>query len=606
MSLEEAVPTLEELRADKVDELLALAQDPSCSAYAEALLDRATLPPTGSAAWKVRTLLGFVTSLRLDVDDNSQPFKLSTWFGDLGPDALTKEQLEVLAAWLPEVTDPELRARIADLLWMTLRSRDHLHGRAAISAYADSAERQLKPDGHWPRAVDSFARALALPSSLRPTDLVTRMEAVLDGKFGSTEGPRDARLMHLMLDCRLGDAAKYGWIAEAKAESLEKKAESETYATNLSLIFAREYWSAAAGWRARELGANAPAVQSARLRAAETHVKEADKARAANQPMVEAHFLGNAITALRRAGADRMRTESLLTRMMEAQRTAPRETFSTPVDLTQQVVAGRRAVEGKGLVQAMHALATVTSSPTLSTLREMTTDYLSKSLVDRLFPAVLSSNDSRVVAHMPPLSVDDDGTLTGEVVLRWHMWKQAGWIRVMSSGRILGALEQLWLEHNPRLSDLVSLVNVSALVPAGHEGLFAKGLHAGLHGDFAVAIHILIPQLENGLRVFIEEVLGKPMVNHGDDGTQAVSLFKRVLNHPDLAKVLGEDLLFDLQGLLIMQESTNLRNTMSHGMLTDRDIGSDAMYAWWLCLRICMMLVPSPQQLQVEAPGADT
>ena len=592
MSLEEAVPTLEELRAVNVDEVLARAQGPTCWAFTEALLEPATLPPKGSAAWKVHALLGFVASLRCDIDADAEPFGLSTWSGKLGPDALTKDQLDVLAAWLPEINNAVLRARIADVLWTTARPRSHRHGRDAIMAYLRAADDQLRVDRHWPQAVDTFARALALPSSFRPADFLAHLESVLDGQYGTVPGPRDARLMRLMLDYGLGNAPKYGPQAEAEAERLEQQAEAETFATNLSLMMAREYWLVAADWRSREQGANSPIVQNARLRAAETHVKEADKAHAANQPMVEAHFLGNAITALRRAGADRARIEALLNRMLTAQRTAPRAGFSTPVNLTEQVVAGRKVVEGKTLKDAILGLAMVASSPAVSTLRELTTDYLSKSLAGRLFPAIISSSDSRVVAHMPALSGRGDESTDDERVLRWHMWQQAQWIRMMSCGRIIGAREQIELEHNPRLADLMPLMNTSALVPAGHEGLFARGLHAGLHGDFVVAIHILIPQLENGLRSFIQDILERPIISHDDDGTQSVNLLKRILTHPDLAKVLGEDLLFDLQGLLIVQEATNLRNVLSHGLLADRSIGLDAVYAWWLCLRICVMLTP--------------
>jgi hypothetical protein len=67
MSLEEAVPTLEELRAAKIEELLSGA-DPSCWAYAMSLLDPKTLPAAGSSNWKARTLVGFVTSLKLDIE----------------------------------------------------------------------------------------------------------------------------------------------------------------------------------------------------------------------------------------------------------------------------------------------------------------------------------------------------------------------------------------------------------------------------------------------------------------------------------------------------------------------------------------------------------
>lgn len=601
MSLEEAVPTLDELRAAKIEELLS-GSEPSCWAYAMSLLDPKTLPAAGSGGWKARTLIGFVTSLKLDIDGDAEPFKLSTWFGELGASNLAAEQLAVLAEWLPELKDPELRARIADVLWMTKRPRNHLDGRAALAAYLDAAERHLAPDGHWPNAINAYARALALPSAFRPIDLVARLQAVLDGAFGAVEGPRDARLMHLMLDYSLGDAAKNGPLAEAEAERREKDAESETYATNLSLMLARESWAAAARWRTRELGANAPGTLAAKLREAQTHVKEADKARDANQPLVEAHFLSNAITALRRAGEERSRIDALVSRMMAAQRGAPYASVSTSLDLTDQVAAGRAGVSNKSLQEALFELARVTQSPGVETLRAMAVDHLSKSVSARLFPAAISSSDSRVVAHMPPVSIGDDGEVKDDAVLRWHMWNQAQWIRMMSCGRIMGARDQLVLEHNPRIADLLPLVNVSALVPSGHERLFAKGLHAGLHGDFAVAIHLLLPQLENGLRAFIEEALGKPMVKADDDGTQSVNLFRRVLTHPDLADVLGEDLLFDLQGLLIEQEATNLRNRMSHGLLGDREVGFDAMYAWWMCLRLTFMLTPARREEDPAPP----
>lgn len=601
MSLEEAVPTLEELRAAKIEDLLSGA-DPSCWAYAMALLDPKTLPAAGSSGWKARTVVGFVTSLKLDIDGDAEPFKLSTWFGDLGANNLSDEQLGVLAAWLPEVTDPELRARLADVLWMTKRPRNPLDGRAALSAYLEAAERHLAQNGHWPRAIDAYARALALPSAFRPADLTSRMQAVLDGAFGLAEGPRDARLMHLMLDHRIGDAAKNAPLAEAEAERREKDAEAETYATNRSLMMARESWAAAARWRTRELGVNAPAALAAKLREAETHVKEADKARDASQPLVEARFLSNAISALRRAGEVRPRIDALISRMMAAQRGAPLASVSTSIDLTDQVAAGRTAVSNKPLHDALFELARVTQSPRISRLRAMAMDHLSKSLSARLLPAAISSSDSRVVAHMPPVSIGDDGEVKDEAVLRWHMWNEAQWIRMMSCGRIMGARDQLVLEHNPRVVDLLPLMNVSALVPAGHERLFAKGLHAGLHGDFAVAIHMLLPQLENGLRAFIEEALGKPMVKADDDGTQSVNLFRRVLTHPDLAKVLEDDLLFDLQGLLTEQEATNLRNRMSHGVLSDREVGFDAVYAWWMCLRLSIMLTPARREDEPATP----
>jgi hypothetical protein len=54
-----------------------------------------------------------------------------------------------------------------------------------------------------------------------------------------------------------------------------------------------------------------------------------------------------------------------------------------------------------------------------------------------------------------------------------------------------------------------------------------------------------------------------------------------------------------------MQESVNLRNNLSHGFLDDRSIGTSAMYFWWLCLRICILLVPIRAPVQERGVGDD-
>jgi len=65
-------------------------------------------------------------------------------FGDTGPEAaLTQEAYAALQTVVPSINDPELRARVADLLWLT--THDYRAGELAVDAYLDSATR-LAPD----------------------------------------------------------------------------------------------------------------------------------------------------------------------------------------------------------------------------------------------------------------------------------------------------------------------------------------------------------------------------------------------------------------------------------------------------------------------------
>lgn len=594
MSLTEANPTLEDLLALDLRSIEA-APFADCSRFAVRLLASESLPPKGSAGWKAHVLVGFAASLRLDVD-KPEKFKLDgRLFDDVGPTSFTEEQIAVLAQWLPHVRDPDLRARIADCLWLIRKPRDHQAGRTAVEAYIAAASLLAVSESCWTDAIDRFERAFQLAGNFQMTTNVTAaVETAIDDAGDTKFGPRKARLMRLLIEARTSDPVKYGPVAEALAQQGELEAVPEPPGTN-KLLIASEYWTTAADWRARELGRDHAAVKSLRVRAAEAHVLLADKSRDAGDAMVEALHLNSATRMLRKVGAPRERVEMLIERMMAAQRDAPIATISASIDLTKEYLAAQRHVAGRDFRLALLYLARVTNPPKKAALREMVDEHNKNFLAARLFPALLTTADHRIAKHMPALSDREDTELEKEnnrAVIQWQMWKEAQWLRGLTSGIIEGARRQVLLEHNPSIADLIPLVSGSWMVPPGHEGLFAKGLHAGFHGEFAIACHLLVPQFENGLRMFAQESLGKTLVSINKDGTQMAGLLTRLLNLPELVAVLGEDLIFDLQGLLVMQESVNFRNNLSHGLLRDSDIDASAIYFWWLCIRICVQLTP--------------
>jgi hypothetical protein len=577
------------------------------------------LPAAGTPEWKARMLVAFISSLSLDLDDDSNPFQGKSRFFEVSIDALHDLQIATLAEWLPHVSIPTLRARVADILWTKRQDRrNHEYGGVAVDAYLENAQECMNSGKCIRWTIDIVARALALSRKLgrdrdaATTKVVKLIEDSLQKKSLSV-GYRDARFMELLLECRVDDDQSYAKLATEAAERLETESEGETYATNISLQLARAYWEVAAKWhrRSNENGPPPLAMAIARLRAAETYIKEANKARDASQLLVEARFLSDGITALRKCGESNARIEELTARMHASQRNSPRGFFSTAIDVTELVLQAQRAVTGLSLEAAMMALSDITSVPKCENLKQLAEGYIGRSLATRMASLLLTSSDARIVANIPPFpfanemdegSEDEQEAAKRKSILEWHMWQQAEWCRATACGHIDGARAQIIVEHNPSIRDLYSIVRESLLVPPGHELLFSKGLHAGLHGDLIVANHILVPQLENGLRWFIEAQLGKPMIRHNDDGTQAVRLFARIIACSELRDLLGDDLMFTMEGLFIRQESTNLRNNLSHGRLSDRDFGSNALYAWWLCLHLCYLLRPENFQRAAEPP----
>lgn len=63
------------------------------------------------------------------------------------PCSLTPDELELLRQVVDSITDPELRSRSADYIWM--KTRDHVFGEIAIDDYLESAYRLRDPE-KWP------------------------------------------------------------------------------------------------------------------------------------------------------------------------------------------------------------------------------------------------------------------------------------------------------------------------------------------------------------------------------------------------------------------------------------------------------------------------
>lgn len=593
MSLADCTPTVDHLRRLALAELLAGARWPDCHRYALILsgaADQARRGPDDS--WKALGLLAFILGLNLNPDNDQRPFGAHLWFAEMGPAMLSDVQYAVLETWLPDVADAEIAARVADLLWTRRRGEaPHLHGRLAVTKYVASARRLAADRKHWPFTVDRLRRAMTLAKKFQLVDEVkTLLFDLLRSRGDAEPGMMDVGLMELMLESGIGDPSEWLPLAQSLAETAESELRKGSWGRPGPGL-AKHLWGVAAKWRARQAtDARDPEVRQLELRAAGMSLIEADHARKASQPMAEAHMLNEAVRELRKLG-EVDRVPELVGRIKDANQRIPTTTFDSEIDLTDETDKARTSVSGKSLQDAIWALAFVVTVPRKAALRDMALDHLRTSIASKIAATMVMSHDARVVAHKPTMKGAEPDDVEDAALIEWQMRASAPWLRIVAIGYIEGARQQLLLEHPVRLQDLRPLVTQSCLVPEGHEGLFARGFLAGFQGDFISACHILIPQLENGLRVFVERALGKVLIKHNDDGTQMAGLMGRILAVPELEGVLGEDLLFDLRGLLIEQDAVNLRNNLCHGLLPDDGFGAEAIYAWWLCLRIALLLI---------------
>ena len=534
-------------------------------------------------------LLSDITSMYIDADDPTDPLKPMAQFAD-GRTAIPGDfdpVLDYLSEILPSIDDPELKARVADVLW--LRKLDFKAAREAVAAYLTSA--RLFDREQWPHATDRIGRALDIAVRTNQKDLINEAIQYIEVWLNTFKGDEDsflpAHLMTILQDRRAGEPSKYSALSETFALAAEGRGDWHS---------ARAYWNLRVGWD--RLTKEDAKVEEARLRSAETYISEAEARVSGGESqghMVAAHFLEKAIQALRNIGGQQTRTQELHHSLLGHQEKAIAEMKSVSVGFDPSAITAEatKKVADKSLYDAIFAFAMMNSSPQVAHLQEQAERQRREFVFSHLVAMNTVNAAGRTVARRDP---PDDGETENEADLRVEMYKVAVMSQVISSqAMILPARDQILREHTIRESDLMPLVRDNPFVPAGRAELFARGLHAGFRNDFVVAVHLLVPQIENSLRYILES---QGVITSGldGDGIQDERYLSTTLRSQELAEILegllGKDLLFDLRGLLIERHGSNLRNAMAHGLLDYQSFYSGAgIYLWWLTLRLCCMPV---------------
>lgn len=535
---------------------------------------------------EINRLLGAITSLMFRPDDK-QPFGILAEFAtgrSAALDDFSEHQIDVLAEVVNDVTDSELRSRIADIVWT--RKRSHLAAETAIEAYLTSAE-HLESPSEWTHCEKRIRRALKLAASLGRENglfstVIERIEKLLQKYKGEDPLYFTPNLMDLLLEFRAGDPPKYASYCQHAAEFSENLNDWRR---------ARRFWDLQASWYT--MMEQTDQYREAKLNAAETYVKEAEHFLADNPPNhTNASFSLKAATeALKRLG-EKERLEQVYKKLLESQKEARHDfgRISQTIDLTQQAIAAIQNVKGKEFQEAIIALAKSIKSPEVGALRSFVDELVKDSPLLALIPVVKMDGQGRVVGHRPSLSSDDRDE--ADKAARNEMFQQAiTWRNMYVAGIIEPARRQIASEHYFDVKDFIFLVQNNPFIPPNHEAIFARGFMEGLRGDFVLASHLLMPQLENSLRYVLSQS-GAITSMLTDEQIQHDYMLGKLLYMKELKQVLGEDIVFDLQGLLVEEFGFNLRNRLSHGMLSFQQMHSyESIYFWWLMVRLSVLFL---------------
>ena len=542
---------------------------------------------------KVLRLLAGACSMRLTNKSRIEPFAPRwVWNGRSSPtpDWFSESDVGFLADTLDDIDVPMLKGRLADLAWLKKISPPVKFALGAIDSY-----RSLNlTEESWVTDVgDCWKRALTLTTMIQTGagDRIKEMEEDLLTKFVSaTKG--DDFFGHW-----LAKTLKEFGLGRGEEENIAKKLEAlaQELESDGNFYASRGYFELAGEWF-RATGRGTKQTDMA-VAVAEGYVKEAEAKMSSDNPsaLVAGVSYESAMQVYREIPKSEregrqidQRINELIQLRQDAGQLALGEmkTVSTPgIDITETVRLSRNAVSGREPIEALNTFASLHQT-NAKHLRESARENLERFVFTALVPRTMLSQDGRVAAKSPGItgqtSSDDN-----EPTIRAQMTEEYGiMVGLAVQGCILPALEVMQLEHSFRESDFITLARNSPAVPPGRGELFGKALFNGYEYDFASAIHLLTPQIEHMARYKLKSA-GVITTHTDDHGIEDEKGLGSLVEAPEFDQIFGEDLAFEIKALFCDHFGANLKNNVSHGLLTYQQCNStEAIYAWWLGLKI--------------------
>ncbi len=552
-------------------------------------------------AVRVFRLLALVCTIHFKPYDTAEPYGPMGVFGTertLIPSDLKGDQSTVFAEIVPDIRNPGLRARLADIAWINDRKLA-ASARQAIKAYCEAV--QLVLDGKaelFPeerrasskRGCNMLRRACQIASSIgwkepEKSGLKSLIKAVTSDAFNSKDNRGFLNAGELCLDYRIEDPVILAENAAAMAASESKDPHGS-----------QDLWRLAArGYQYAEKGQDS---NRCLVNAAECYVTMASAA--GFKGMVAASWLMDAIKELRRIPNTKERRQELEAKLQSAQAGIPDEmgTISTELDLTDWVDHARESVAGLTLAEALIRFVNLEKSPEIAKLHDDVQKQVEENPLQSMVPTSIHDDEGKVVAESPGLA---GGEESDDIAIRHLILRNEGFRRQTAvSGLIEPARRLISSEHPIDQRCLHPIAVMSPFIPAGRMDNFALGFSRFFNGDHISALHILVPQLEHSLRHVLKQAGVDPSGIQSDMTQESRTLSKMLeKDRESLEKIFGPNIVFEIENLFDLKGGPAIRHHLAHGLISGAACYEpDSIYACWFIFRLCCLpLLPHWQQV---------
>ncbi len=450
---------------------------------------------------------------------------------------ITDADEDVLAYWrerASRASHPVMKARYADLVWdfstkITGDKPNVRFAHTAIDAYVETVRNRLYKDSTW--GIGYLTRALNLALSIHDQKRIEVARDAMFDLFDVIAEPKKIGTWHFLFDT-LYENKKVPLSQHQKSfliDSLEKilvACIDPSSSSPLNLYAA--YIAAerlAKHYRRTNQNADANRVVGAYGRIVESLAnKEAPIMAMSRLQQLFQFYLDQGMAE------DAKRVQlAALAKGKEAVPSMKQISGEVELDPQQLDQFLTEMTEG-GIEDALRRIA-IRFIPSTSAARKLL-DEMAGKYVSSSFPTVYIADDQFIAAAG---SVDDDPD--------GQLYMQIG--ESISTGCLfLGkSIDRLRDRYALKAEELADFVCRSPVFDPEHKGLVQDGIAAYLEGDHVKAVHVLLPQIENALRILLTPLGLPPNKSRGGGmGTMQLKNLNDILREPEVQSFLGEDM----------------------------------------------------------------
>ena len=423
------------------------------------------------------------------------------------PEDFVKADLDALRGILEEITLPEFRARVGDVLWEN--ARDYKAAQIAVVAYLEAAAPD-KNDEDWPNFVHRVARAGKIaakigygkPLHTQVLDLIRATIAEFENQLSSGLFCHD--LMIILLAHDTNGERRFAAIAERLAIE---------FAAQKNWNFSNRYWDLAEQWFHK--AKDESEVMRCRVTSAEVLISQAEDGVAKSGYMFAAHWMGKGLEGLRQGKASPSRIKEVHLRFLEMERESTKETSPLNLDIDQipgfrdsekkTIEAAVAHVKGYPFEEALARLVHVTKPTDVVGVKAQLASQGNDLIWDKIMGSAAMDSAGKITDKVPATG-HAESPEEEEVTARKRMIEHGRNVQwpIKVGWQIEPARQTMIGDHAVRRIDLIPLVMRNPFIPPGHEGIFIRGIQSGFHGDWLEAMHLLLPQFEAAIRFVLQ------------------------------------------------------------------------------------------------------